>query len=206
LQDQRNCQCSIGAAVITVVIVGLVTACTNPAMQPTPPVSQAADSLVPPNDTGSLATGVPVARPPSKPHYIVVEHGQSLNGIAHSHHVAATALAAANNLQPPYKLKIGLRLALPNSGPPPIQQANAPSAPPPTPSPSPALPSSPQPVPSSVTRTLSDIAPIDGPPTESAAPQPPQTQALAAPVLPWAPPVLPPRNPAAALPLPGEAP
>jgi hypothetical protein len=93
---QRNCQCSIGAAVIALVIAGLVTACTNPAMQPTPPVSQAADSLVPAKDTGSLATS-PVARPPSKPHHIVVEHGQSLNGIAHSHHVAATALAAANN-------------------------------------------------------------------------------------------------------------
>jgi LysM repeat protein len=202
LQDQRNHQRGIAAAVTALIITGFVTACANPTLS----VSQAADSPIPPKDTGSLATGVPVAPPPSKLHYVVVEQGQSLNGIAHSHHLTPAALAAANRLQPPYKLKVGLRLVLPNSGPPPIQQANASSAPPPTPSPSPTLPSSPQPVPPSVARTLPNIAPLDGPPKESAAPQPPQTQALAAPVLPRAPPVLAPRNPAAALPLPGEAP
>lgn len=209
MQDLKNRQRSIGVAVITLFIAGLVTACADPAAQPTQPVSQATDSPVPPKGPGSLATGAPAAQPPSKPDYIVVKQGQSLNRIAVSHHVAPAALAAANHLQPPYKLRAGSKLILPDSEPPPIQQANASStarSPVPAPTPPSSPPKSentaataPQPVPP-------PAAPLDGPPKESATPQPLQVQAQAAPVLPLAPPVLPPRNPAAALPLPGEPP
>ena len=209
MQNHRNRQRSSGAAVTALIMTGLATGCVNQATEPAAPVSQAADSPVAAKAPGSLTTGGPVARVLSKPHYIVVEHGQSLNGIAYSHHVTPAALAAANHLPPPYKLKIGSRLALPNSGPPPLQQANVSGASPPAPLQPPTPPASPeknqttaatapQPVPPSA-------VPPDGPPKESAAAQPLQAQALAAPVLPRAPPVLPPRNPAAALPLPGEA-
>jgi LysM repeat protein len=146
-----------------------------------PPVSKIADSPIFRKDTGSAVTGVPIARSPLKPQFIVVEHGQSLRGIAHSHHVTPDALATANHLQPPYKLKVGSRLVLPNSGSPPVQQL-------------------------SVAHASPDIVALNGPQKESPPPQPSQTQALVATVLPKAPPVLAPRNPAAALPLPGEAP
>ena len=205
MQDQRNRQRGIGATVIVLLISGLVSACTNGAMGPG---SQATDSPVSPKDKGSLATSAPVAQPPAKADYIVVEHGQSLNRIAHAHRVTPAALAAANHLQPPYKLKAGSKLILPDRGSPPIQQANTSSAPPSVAAlPPPTLPSPPSksvntavvgplPVPPSA-------APLDGPPKDNVAP-PPQLQAQAASVSAQAPPVLPPRNPAAALPLPGE--
>jgi LysM repeat protein len=179
LQDRKVRRQNSAVAVLALIITGLVAACANQATEPAPPASQLADSPVFRNDSGSFVTGVPVASAPVKPHYIVVEHGQSLRGIAHSHHVTPDALASANHLQPPYKLKAGSRLVLPNSGPPPVQQLT-------------------------VSRAAPEIVALNAPQPESAAPQPPQTQALVAPVLPKAPPVLAPRNPAAALPLPGE--
>ena len=209
MQDRRNRQRSLGVAMVALLVAGVVTACTNPAAQQMPPVSKAADSPVPAKDPGSLATGAPFALPPTEPHYIVVEQGQSLNRIAHSHHVTPAALAVANQLQPPYKLKVGLRLVLPRSGPPPIQQANASSAAPPAPAlPVPTPPASPG---KNLTTAATAPPPVpptasspDGPTKESAAPPTPQLQTQAASVLPRAPSVLPPRNPAAALPLPGE--
>ena len=200
MQDRRNRWRGITAVLIALFAAGLATGCADQATQ----VSQANDSPVSSKGTGLAVTGVP-APPPSKPHDLVVEHGQSLNGIAHFHHVTPAALAAANHLQPPYKLKVGSRLVLPDTGPPPLQEVNAASAPhatplpPSTPPSAPAAAAAPQPVPPSA-------APINGPPKESAAAQQLQAPTPAPAVLPWAPPVLPPRNPAAALPLPGEAP
>ena len=200
MQDPRNRQRSIGFSVVTLLIAGLITACTNPAMGP---ISQTTDSPNPPKDKGLLALGMPVVQSPGRPDYIVVEHGQSLNRIAHAHHVTPAALAAANHLEPPYKLRVGSKLILPGAGPPTIQQANAASLPrSPTPTSSPpkgesTAATAPQPVPPAA-------APVDRRSTESAAPQPLQMQAQAAPLVATAPPVMPPRNPAAALPLPGE--
>ena len=208
MPEQRNRLRSIGAAVVVLSVSGLVTSCTDPTTQPAQQVSQVSDSAILPKDAGSLVTRGPVVQPPSKPNYIVVARGQSLSQIAHSHRVTPAALAAANNLQPPYKLNIGSRLILPNLGPPPIQQANVSNAAPapsplPTPPPLPVRSEdtaamAPQPVPHSAAQL--------GPSKESATPQPLQVQAPAALALPRAPPVLAPRNPAAALPLPGEAP
>jgi len=206
LHDQETRQRSIGAAVVALFVAALVTACTNTATGPEAAVSQAADSPAPAKAPGLPSAGGPVAQPPAEPHYIVVEQGQSLNRIAHAHHVAPGALAAANQLQPPYKLKVGLRLVLPSSGRPPLQQANASSVPT-SPPPSPTPPSSPPK--SESTAAMAPLvpvsaAPLDGPAQESAAAPPPQMQAQATPISSHAPSVLPPRNPAAALPLPGE--
>jgi LysM repeat protein len=152
------------------------------------------------------------------PRYITILEGQSLSRIGRANHLSISALAAANHLERPYKLKAGSQLILPNSAPPPIQQAKTSRPLPPASLRSPTSPRSPkqiqtvatatQEVPPSALGVLPDIVPVDGPPKEIVAPQPPQKQAQAQPVLttlPKVPPVLPPRNPAAALPLPGEA-
>jgi hypothetical protein len=45
--------------------------------------------------------------------YFTVFEGQSLIRIAHANHVSAKAIAAANHLEPPYRLKIGSQLLMP---------------------------------------------------------------------------------------------
>jgi hypothetical protein len=88
------------------------------------------DSQTPQESTSSIAPSGPT--PPSpKARYVIVEEGRSLNGIAYSHHVSPAALAAANHLTPPYKLKIGARLLLPNSETPSRPQVTASSSTPP---------------------------------------------------------------------------
>jgi hypothetical protein len=51
-----------------------------------------------------------------EPRYITVSEGQSLIRIAHANHVSAKAIAAANHLEPPYRLKIGSQLLMPDPG------------------------------------------------------------------------------------------
>ena len=176
---------------------------------------RASGSLPPaPVQSPASTAGSPGKLPSSEPNYVIVEEGRSLNGIAYSHHVMPAALAAANHLTPPYKLKAGSRLVLPDPKPTPLQQVKASSAPPPIPVPPPTVASS---LPSVAAMAPGKMPPLtqaaavtilpDGPSNEIVAPQPPQ-QALTVPPpvsgLPKAPPVLPPRNPTAALPLPGE--
>ena len=112
------------------VMVGFVTGCVDQSPEATPSASNGVDSRMPPTAQGSMATVARAVSPPAKPNYVIVEPGRSLNGIAYSHHVSPAALAAANNLTPPYKLKIGSRLLLPSAGTPAIHQAAASSAPP----------------------------------------------------------------------------
>jgi LysM repeat protein len=136
LQHKRNRWRGIVSAVIGLITAGLGTACVDQSTEPTPlayvPVSSKEDS-------GSAVTARPMspkrmgstsARLPSTPQYVIVEHGQSLDGIAHSHHLPPAALAAANHLKAPYPLKVGSQLLLPNTGPRPLQQANAWGVPP----------------------------------------------------------------------------
>jgi murein DD-endopeptidase MepM/ murein hydrolase activator NlpD len=52
---------------------------------------------------------------------VTVRAGQSLGGIAHSHHVSERDIVAANHLKPPYKLAAGTRLLIPGSGASPPQ-------------------------------------------------------------------------------------
>ena len=207
MEDKRNCRSGAAITVIALVITVLVTGCVNEPPNGTSLASNSSDSPIPPK---SAAIGIPVPPLPSKPNYIVVERGRSLNGIAYSHHVSPAGLAAANHLTPPYKLKIGSRLLIPSPGAPPVQQANASNTPPPTALPPPAsTPSAQQEqkngrepptaivtVPPSVASVLMDLRRKRRLPSEK--------QALAhAPA--EADPVIPPRNPAAALPLPDEA-
>ena len=55
------------------------------------------------------------AAPPAatKPIYMVVERGQSLDRIAQMFHVARDDIIAANQLKPPYRVRPGTVLAIP---------------------------------------------------------------------------------------------
>src|SRR5271170_2047239 len=89
--------------------IGFVAACEAP----TATVSNgvAPEAAAPGPDTPKEA---PVAR------QIVVEAGQSLSRIAAKYGTPQRAIIAANNLTPPYNLKIGQQLLIPSAdGPPP---------------------------------------------------------------------------------------
>jgi LysM repeat protein len=61
----------------------------------------------------------PMSNKPPQPgprsRYVTVAEGQSLIRIAHANHVSAKAIAAANHLEPPYRLKVGSQLLIPES-------------------------------------------------------------------------------------------
>ena len=128
MQNQSNRWHGIAAAAIAVILGGLATGCADQSGKPTPAASKAPDSPVASGRTITPEAAALVSPPLSKARYVTVARGQSLNEIAHSQHMSPTALAAANHLKPPYKLKAGSRLRLPDASPPPIQQANMTSA------------------------------------------------------------------------------
>ncbi len=60
------------------------------------------------NGGESLSTQVPAQ--------VVIEHGQTLSGIARRYHVPMQAIAAANHLSPPYRILAGGTLIVPGGG------------------------------------------------------------------------------------------
>ena len=50
---------------------------------------------------------------PQERRYITITEGQTLIRIAHTNHLSARTIAVANHLEPPYRLKAGTRLLLP---------------------------------------------------------------------------------------------
>jgi murein DD-endopeptidase MepM/ murein hydrolase activator NlpD len=142
-------------------ILGLLAACVPALRGPAPVVYGGA----------ARPTGpAPVAMPPP-PASVVVQPGQSLSIIAHTHHLAWPALATANHLSPPYRVKPGQKLVIPATGvyaaaSPPLAVASLPPpqpamlAPPPE-RPQPAAltpPERPRPV---TTRPLPRVIPLD---------------------------------------------
>ena len=102
--------------------------------------------------------------------YVTVRPGQSLGGIAQSHHVSEREVIAVNNLKPPYKLTTGMRLRIPGEG---------------VVSPQPAIEHAAATPPPAVMRDLAarsnDVISLDGPtPPKSAAASPPSAPAAAA--------------------------
>src|SRR5262249_35934152 len=89
--------------------------------------------IIPPHGTAAVAAAP--AAPASKPAPVastapsvhVVNHGDTLIGIAHQNHVSVVELAKANNLDASAPLKLGAKLTVPNGK---AVQA-APAAPPP---------------------------------------------------------------------------
>jgi murein DD-endopeptidase MepM/ murein hydrolase activator NlpD len=181
----------IARAVAIVLLAGFVGACVDQSI-PAPVYMRSAEPAPVPTP------------PPPAPRQIVVQHGQSLGGIAHAFHVPKATIIAANHLQPPYELKAGAHLIIPSADGPmqrptamaaaaPTAVSAAPLAPPQTLTPAQTPAAAPQ-----AAQPQPQIIPLDGP-------APKQTSAVAPPAA-APPPVLPPRNAAAALPLPGENP
>jgi LysM repeat protein len=93
--------------------IGFVAACEAPT--PTVLNDVAPEVAAPIPDTSKQS---PEAR------QIVVEAGQSLSRIAAKYGMAQRAIIAANDLTPPYKIKIGQQLLIPSAeGPPPAPAA-----------------------------------------------------------------------------------
>jgi murein DD-endopeptidase MepM/ murein hydrolase activator NlpD len=144
------------------------------------------------------------ASPPSPALQVIVKRGQTLDGYAYTYHLPKSAIIAANGLRPPYELKAGQRLTIPNphtamqqpmrpiTAAPVVAAANWPSPHPMTATPLPAPPPSPQaaiPQPPSTPQTIApppaaplpaakvqpDVIPLDGPPPKEAAAAPPAT-------------------------------
>jgi len=65
--------------------------------------------------SGPAGARPPQAVTPVKGRSIIVKPGQSLGGIAERHQVSTRAIIAANHLTPPYDLKIGARLVIPDA-------------------------------------------------------------------------------------------
>jgi len=179
------------APVVLLAVTGLLTACAGSPVEPAPVFLRGSEPM--------SANAPPPWRQSAPPPWrenktVTVRRGQTLADIAHANHVPEHALIAANNLKPPYKLKAGTRLTIPDGGmAPPMQQAVMSSVPPTTIHPVPPPPSAPQvvaprpaippqtaanvppvqpPPPSSGAR-VSDVVPLDGPPRPVATAPPP---------------------------------
>ena len=110
-------------AVAAIAAIGFVAGCE--ALTPTALNGDAPDVAAPSSDTQKQAT---VATPEAR--QIVVEPGQSVSRIAAKYHMPRRAIIAANDLTPPYKIKIGQHLRIPDAGGPPPAPVVA-GAPPP---------------------------------------------------------------------------
>jgi len=208
-----NRRCGVARIATVAILAGFVGACADQTGTPAPVYMKGGPTMG--AAPAALAPPAPIHR---EARQITVQRGQSLNGVARDYHVKPAAIVAANHLSPPYELKTGAKLVIPDAGPP-AQMASVPAPGPQqrvaaAPLPAPAATAAPgqQPAaltpPPSAAKVLPDIVPLDGPPPKEMA-QPRQAaaqpaQSVAANGNP--PSVLPPRNPAAALPLPGEAP
>jgi LysM repeat protein len=130
-------------AAVAIAAFGLVAACE--AVPPTPTASNgAAPDIAAP--TPDIPKEAPVAR------HIVVRAGQSLSRIAVEYGMPQRAIIAANDLTPPYKIKIGQQLLIPSADEPPPAPAAAESPPPEIiPLDRPALPGPAAPPPTTVT-------------------------------------------------------
>jgi murein DD-endopeptidase MepM/ murein hydrolase activator NlpD len=96
------------AAPAVVALLGLLAACAPGPRVPAP--------IVYGNPNGGNPNGPPRAALPASSGTVVVQPGQSLSLIAAQHHLSWPALAAANHLPPPYRLRPGQRLVLPAPG------------------------------------------------------------------------------------------
>jgi len=159
------------------IILGLVTACA----EPTTAVSLKGENAPGvSNGTSSIVARAPTASVKREPRYIVITHGQTLDQIARHNQVSLVALAAANHLERPYKLREGSRLLVPDSEQPDTRATSA----------------TPLDAPQAQVPTAPPTVPIAVPTPATTEPTLSTTNGVPA--------VLPPRYAPAALPLPGE--
>src|SRR5437773_2714827 len=103
-------------AAAVLVAIGFVAACEAPA--PTVSNGVAPDVAAP---SPSIPKQASVAK--RKARQIVVQPGRSVSRIAAKYGVSERAIIAANNLTPPYKIKIGQQLLIPGAEGPPAAPA-----------------------------------------------------------------------------------
>jgi lipoprotein NlpD len=134
-------------AAVAIAAIGFVAACE--AEPPTPTVlNGVAPDVAAPNP--DIPKQAPVAKREAR--QIVVRAGQSLSRIAAEYSMPRRAIIAANDLTPPYKIKIGQQLLIPSADEPPPAPAVVGSPPPEViPVDRPALPRSTAPPPTAVT-------------------------------------------------------
>src|SRR5437764_7229506 len=102
-------------AAVAIAAIGLVAACQAEPPSPTVLNEVAPDVAAP---TPNIAKQAPVAKREAR--QIVVHAGQSVSRIAAEYGKSRRTIIAANDLTPPYKIKIGQQLVIPSTdGPPP---------------------------------------------------------------------------------------
>jgi murein DD-endopeptidase MepM/ murein hydrolase activator NlpD len=130
MEGRKPVQHPILRAAFVIAAAGLAAACQ---MEPPTPIAMegiGAEIAAPPGP--DIPQEAPVAKRGSQ--QIVVEAGQSLSRIAAKYGMTQRTIIAANNLEPPYKIKIGQRLVIPGeSGSPPARVAAGSSPPEPAP-------------------------------------------------------------------------
>jgi LysM repeat protein len=99
----KSCREVLG--ITLAVVCSMLTACTEFWSGPAPVFVNLG--------AGSAGSRPVVKRTTPDIRFVTVRPGQSLGGIAEANHVSTPAVIAANRLSPPYKLKIGQRLAIP---------------------------------------------------------------------------------------------
>ena len=159
--EAKSCRYVLRAAPV-VFLAASLAACGGPS-SPAPVVI---GGTAPPGFAQGGVMPRPMAMPRAQAQRIVVEHGQSLSGIAHAYHVSEREIIAANHLTPPYKIEAGQHLLIPGTGA--ASREPPPAAAPPA-------------APIAQTRAPPEIIPLDGPaPAKSTAP-PPGTASLTPP-------------------------
>ncbi len=103
MQSGGSRRCGLRAAALAVVLVSILAGCGARIGGPAPLVS------------GEAASG-----PTSPPGRIVVQHGQTLSGIAQAYHLPLQSIAEANHLSPPYRIVAGSALIIPGGGEPAV--------------------------------------------------------------------------------------
>ena len=138
-------------AAVAIAAIGLVSACE--AQPPTSTVahSDASDVAAPSPD---VPKGALVAKREAR--QIIVQAGQSVSRIAAQYDIPQRTIIAANDLTPPYKIKIGQQLRIPSANKPPPAPAAAESPP-------------------------TDVIPLDGPALVRSS-KPPSTTVTASPL------------------------
>jgi LysM repeat protein len=162
-------------AAVAIAAIGFVAACQ--AVMPTALNGVAPDGAAPSPD---IPTQAPVAKRAARK--IVVRAGQSLSRIAVEYHMPQRTIIAANDLTPPYKIKIGQQLLIPSADEPPPAPAVVGSPPPEIiPLDRPALPGSTAAAPTTTSAVSSGTAELPAPATTAAAPSPTPASAAAPP-------------------------
>jgi len=114
MQIAQSRRCGAARAATVAILAGLVGGCA----------AQSGPAPVYYRGAGEPVIAPMPAPPPAL--QVIVQRGQTLDGYAYTYHLPKSAIIAANGLRPPYELKTGQRLVIPNQqlamAPPPAAE------------------------------------------------------------------------------------